>query len=80
MSRVHDLKIDHKYYMDVMLRYKRFEYRKDDRDYKVGDIIVLHEVKDGMKTGRKHYMEIIYILRNVPEYGLPEGYCVLGLG
>ena len=34
------LKVTPKYFYDVCYRNKRFELRKDDRDYKVGDVII----------------------------------------
>lgn len=76
---IHELKISPKYFDDVNKNKKRFELRKDDRDYKVGDLITLREYDNGQYTGREiKNIPIGYILRNVPEYGLREGYCILG--
>lgn len=78
--KIHELKISPEYFEDVRWNNKRFELRKDDRDFEVGDMIRLFEYKDGKYTGRKTGVyEIRYILRNCPEYGLAEGYCILGL-
>ncbi len=77
---LHELKIDPKYYVAVLAGEKRFELRKDDRNYEVGDLLVLKEFKDGEYTGRTiKYKPIKYILRDCPEHGLKEGYCILGL-
>jgi len=76
----HDLKICPKYFDDVKRNKKQFEIRKDDRNYQVGDLITLREWDNGQYTGREiKNIPIRYILRNVPEYGLKEGYCILGL-
>ena len=79
--QIHELKISPKYFDDVKSGNKRFEIRKDDRDYKVGDLITLKEYENGQYTGREiKNIPIRYILRNVTfEYGLMDGYCILGL-
>lgn len=75
---IHDLKILPQYFSEVISLNKSFELRKDDRDYQVGDWIKLKEWKDGNYTGRETCYRINYILRNCPEYGLMDGYCILG--
>ena len=78
--QIHELKISPKYFDDVYFDKKRFEIRKDDRDYKVGDLITLKEYENGQYTGREIInIPIRYILRDVAEYGLMDGYCILGL-
>lgn len=77
--KIHELKISPKYFEDVKANKKNFELRKDDRDFKVGDFITLREYDNGQYTGREiKNIPIGYILRDVPEYGLKEGYCILG--
>lgn len=77
--KTHELKILPEYFNEIMSLNKQFELRKDDRDYKVGDFIILKEYVDGAYTGRESgCFKISYILRNCPEYGLMEGYCILG--
>jgi len=78
--KIHELKISPKYFEDVNANKKRFELRKDDRDFEVGDLITLKEYDNGEYTGREiKNIPIGYILRDVPEYGLKEGYCILGI-
>lgn len=48
---VHVLKIQPKYFEMVKWGIKRFELRKDDRNYQVGDFIVLREYENGEYTG-----------------------------
>lgn len=76
---VHELKILPQYYKDVVSGKKRFELRKNDRDFKVGDILKLREYENGEYTGRESYFSISYILKDCSEYGLMDGYCILGL-
>lgn len=75
---MHELKLLPKYYGAVLNGTKNFELRKDDRSYQIGDIIILKEWEDGAFTGRELALKTKYILRNCPEYGLMDGYCILG--
>lgn len=76
----HVLKISPKYFDDVKNNIKRFEIRKDDRDFQVGDLVTLKEFDKGRYTGKIiENIPITYILRNASEYGLKDGYCILGL-
>jgi hypothetical protein len=78
--QIHTLKIQPKYFTEVLHGKKNFELRKDDRDYQVGDLITLQEYENGTYTGKEiKNIPINYILRDCPEYGLKEGYCILGL-
>lgn len=77
--KIHELKITPEYFKDVKSGHKRFELRKDDREYQVGDLLILKEFDKDHYTGHKtRHKTIQYILRDVPEYGLNEGYCILG--
>lgn len=75
----HDLKILPKYYDDVMMEKKCFELRLNDRDYQVGDIFLLREyIPEYGYTGRWYVNTIQYVLKDCPEYGLKDGYCIFG--
>lgn len=58
---------------------KRFEYRLNDRNYLVGDRLVLMEFDPatGRYSGREIYATICYGMASC--FGLPEGYVVLSL-
>lgn len=75
--KLHELKILPKYYEKVKSGEKRFEIRKDDRDFKVGDLIRLQEF-DNEYTGRDCLFEIIYKLDGGC-HGLEKGYCILSI-
>lgn len=79
---VHDLKISPIYFDQVDSRKKPFEVRKNDRDYRVGDILFLREytIVDAPAwdyTGRTCTRIITYIL-DEPEY-VKEGFVILGI-
>ena len=54
MVQEHKIKIDPKYFDDVAKRRKTFEVRKNDRAYKVDDILDIYEYdrETGEYTGR----------------------------
>lgn len=72
---IHDLKIMSEYYKSVVSGEKRFEIRKNDRAYQLGDVLRLQEYKNGEYTGFVYEAEITYIT----DYAQREGYVVLGL-
>ena len=75
--KIHDIKIAAFYYDDVTSGRKRFELRKNDRGYKVGDGLRMLEFEDGKHTGRTIDADIVYMLEDYT--GLEEGYCILGI-
>lgn len=75
----HELKTLPNYFKAVLGGTKQFELRKDDREFKLGDTVLLREWDGQNYTGRTCRRNIFYILRDVPEYGLKEGYVILGL-
>ena len=78
MSRQHHyLKCETEYYQEVEKGNKTFELRKNDRNYKVYDMIYLKEAVNGIETGRELLpKEIVYILYG-GKYGLDEGFCII---
>lgn len=80
LFKTHELKILPKYFSEVVSGSKTFEVRQNDRDFKVGDEIILNEYdreRGFYYTGYKVTVEITYILDN-PEY-LKNGYVILGI-
>jgi len=77
---VHGLKILPHYFEDVKLNRKKFEIRKNDRNYKVGDELLLREFipEIGDYTGRICHRKIIYIFFG-GEYGIDSDTVILGL-
>ena len=77
MKRV-DKKILPEYFKSVMKGDKKFELRKDEDDVQVGDWLILHEWDGNAYTGRIEIRSVKYVLRNVPQFGLMDGYCISG--
>lgn len=75
--KVHDIRLGDSFFDDVLECRKSFELRKNDRDYRVGDILYMMEFKDGRNTGRAVKRKIIYMLEDFT--GLEDGYCILGM-
>lgn len=81
MSWNHELKTDLEPFTACWAGLKRYEVRKNDRDYRVGDWLVLveHDRLTGEYTGRSIKAEVVYMTPG-GAYGLPPDVCVLGLG
>lgn len=75
----HELKILPEYFDEVAIRRKTFEIRKNDRDYQVGDCLILKEWYRGKYTGRELKRYVSYIYHGDGTYGLPEGFCVMSI-
>lgn len=71
----HQIRLATMYFDDVVSGKKSFELRKNDRNYKVGDILEMLEFNDGRHTGRTVKAEVTYMLEDYT--GLTEGYCIL---
>lgn len=80
-GKIHLLKIRPEYFQAIWDEKKPFEIRKDDREYQVGDVLNLREWNDetGMYTSRGLCVRVTYILRDCPEYGLMDGFCIMGI-
>ncbi|EOA3423625.1 ASCH/PUA domain-containing protein [Enterococcus hirae] len=73
----HELKILPEYFEAVTSGRKQFEIRKNDRDYKVGDLLILreHDIWVDEFTGNSYKAEITYIT----DYAQKDGYVVMGI-
>ena len=76
---LHELKILPEYYDAVRCGDKRFEIRKNDRDYHTGDILRLKEWDGKQYTGEELDAVVRYIYHGIDEYGLAEGYCIMSI-
>ena len=75
----HELKIMPEYFQAVWNGSKTFEVRRNDRDYQVGDMLVLLEwdTEKNEWTGSGVCKRVTYIL-DAPEF-VKEGYVIMGL-
>ena len=73
----HILKCDSEYFDAIELGLKKFELRINDRNFQVGDLLFLDEMKYGKKTGKQiGPLEIKYILEG-GKFGLSDEYCIM---
>lgn len=76
----HELKTWSEYFIAILSGEKKFEVRKNDRDYKVGDLLMLREYNNKTNTysGAILQVKVKYILDG-GEFGIEEGYCVMSI-
>lgn len=83
----HSLKTWPEYYHAVESGEKPFEVRKNDRDFQVGDVLLLRKYQNprpgyehvpGFYTGAHMRRRVTYILHG-PGFGVEAGFCILGL-
>ncbi|TFJ75461.1 hypothetical protein CKN94_07410 [Carnobacterium maltaromaticum] len=72
---IHELKIAPCYYEEVITYRKMFEIRKNDRDFQVGDRVLLKEYVNGEYTGKSVIFKIAYLTN----YEQKKGYCVFSI-
>lgn len=79
MTTTHKLKTLKLYFKSVWTGVKKFEVRRNDRNFKVGDLLELQEYDDSNNsyTGREVRSIIIYVLQG-GVYGIDREFCVIG--
>jgi len=77
----HDLKCEHEYFKKVASGEKPWELRKNDRDYQIGDILLLRQLDKDKKTFTGLFVakKVTYILTDAPQFGLMDGYCIMSI-
>lgn len=77
--KVHGLRCEARYFDDVVSGEKRFEIRKKDRKFEVGDTVILKRIfgEQQIDTGDRIQATISYILDD--ERYCKDGYVILGL-
>ena len=81
---IHSLKVWPEYFQALQDRTKKFEVRKDDRAFRVGDKLHLHEYDPNTRrySGRDLYARVTYILDDESEFGklaLQMNYVVMSI-
>lgn len=92
MKKTIKLKCWPEYYQEVKNGNKTFEIRNNDRDYQVGDILLLQEWKprgycatmpsilEGDYTGDETEVKVTYIIKDKLLYiGIMSGYCIMSI-
>ncbi len=77
---IHELKIRNEYFEEVFMGRKTFEIRKNDRDFKKGDTLILKEWDNfrGTFTGRKLARTVTYVFEG-GSFGLEKGFVVMSI-
>jgi len=91
--KTHELKTWPTHFDAIWKGYKKFDFRYNDRDFKMGELLHLREwqpdhnwamTRGGEYTGRSALARIDYILKDTepevlqPEF-VPEGWCIMSL-
>jgi hypothetical protein len=78
--KTHTLKVWPKYFIELMYDIKKFEIRENDRDYKIGDHLILHEFDPDTKqfTGRA-LMRSVNHIHPGGSMGIPDNLVVMSL-
>lgn len=74
--KVHQIRVGATFFDDIVSGKKNFTIRKNDKGYKVGDILEKLEFADGRNTGRSIRLLVTYILEDYT--GIEDGYCIMG--
>mgnify|MGYP003612581883 CR=1 FL=1 len=74
----HDLKIKYEFAKLHFEGRKDWEIRKNDRDFKVGDVIKFKIVEFSTSTGWSYTRKITHVFEDT-NFGLQEGYVILSL-
>lgn len=77
---IHDLKCHPDPFSATRHGQKRFEFRRNDRNFKVGDLLRLREwdPQTEIYTGQVIERGVGYILHG-PEFGIPSGYVCMSI-
>jgi len=80
MKKTHELKTWPEYFEAIWDERKNFELRKNDRNFEVGDVLLLQEYEPTTEvySGRVIKVTVTYILFG-GEWGLTEGDCIMAL-
>jgi ParB family chromosome partitioning protein len=78
-EQLHVLKTVDPFYSDIVSGAKRFEVRKNDRDFQAGDLLLLVHYDPHREIMLDSYVKfrIDYVLTDYP--GIEKGYCIMSL-
>ena len=75
----HELKILPEFFNAVSSREKSFEIRKNDRNFQVGNWLILKEWDGERYTGNEIKRYVSYVFYGTEDFGLHPDYCVMSL-
>ena len=79
--KLHELKTWPEYYQPLEDDIKRFEWRKDDRNFEVGDLLLLREWTSNncSYTGRQQLVYVDYMMGKRNEFGIHDEYVLMSI-
>ncbi|WP_394178452.1 DUF3850 domain-containing protein [Marinomonas posidonica] len=80
--QAHQLKIHQDFWNDLVEGKKTAEIRRNDRDYKVGDILLIKAFPvdaEGYQHETDSEVRIITHITEGGQYGIEKGYCLLSM-
>lgn len=88
--KIHELKLDDVYFDDIKYGTKRFEIRKNDRDFQAGDLLALSRYGSGSYLTKENRFKnekvdihdadtILMFVDYITDYEQKEGYVVMGI-
>lgn len=75
----HELKCNTEYFNRILWGQKTFEIRKNDRDFQVGDILILREFDPEHQQYTDYSTPLRMLVIYVTNYEQKEGYVVMGI-
>jgi len=81
---IHELKTHIAPFGAVLSGDKKFEFRRNDRGFRLGDRLLLRELNHNREdyTGREIMCFVTYIILgdgDEPSFGVPSGFCVMSI-
>lgn len=79
--KTHELKTCPDFYAKIVSGEKTFEYRKNDRNFQVGDILILREYipVSNTYTGKSTACQVTYILPVPNAFPIRDNYVILSI-
>jgi hypothetical protein len=81
--KTHELKCWPEYFEALADGRKKFEFRKNDRDFQVGDVLHIREYAtaslEPFYTGAEAFFKVTYILSDRAFFGLYKDYCIMSI-
>jgi ASC-1-like (ASCH) protein len=77
---VHELKCEEEFFNEIFLGHKTFEVRKNDRDFYIGDTLILNEYNPKLDqySGRKLARNVTYVLHG-GKFGIKKNFVVMSI-
>lgn len=79
MAKVHNLKTERALFKDMKSGIKQFDVRKNDRNFEVGDTLILEEFDPDTKTYKPGWIPKLVIYKLDDPRFVKEGFVILGL-